>query len=226
VPRSKPEGKPNSSLADALAGVLAGLVNGDDCCVDAWALRSRSELVLLPKPGHSRQTPSLRPIGMYEALRKLARRFLSRRLISETRGFFGLTQVGVGYSGGCELVTRILQLESLPAEPFGRLSMDFANTSNSVSRAHAREVVRQLFCAGFHFLRRVYDEASTGPQLATLGAENHTFVAWTGVQQGDSGVVSCAQISLKLHYAPSCVNTMSSCQSCTTYAKVAYRRQC
>ncbi|KAJ8900921.1 hypothetical protein NDN08_000219 [Rhodosorus marinus] len=136
----------------ALAWVVEALVNGDPLCECAWFLVGRSQLCLFSKPGHTASSPAIRPIGLVEVVRKLAARWLVKILVPESRRFFGHVQLGVGYRGGCELLSVLLRSEMAYSPDSGLLSVDLTNAFNRVSRPALMHVTEDNADFGAHLL--------------------------------------------------------------------------
>lgn len=112
---------------------------------------------------------------------EVSRSGLCQRPRERITAFMAPLQVGLGLSGGCELITRAIELERASRPDWGVLVVDFRNDFNSVSRTYVLEVVRRVFQEVWPFLSGIYGGESL-PYFTTQGT---VFTARTGVQQGD-----------------------------------------
>jgi len=112
----------------ALVKILNALFQGAGGTSAPWNHLRRAQLCLLTKPDHEAARPRLRPIGMVECLRKLAGRWICQRLRQRVSAFLApLQKVGLGFSGGCELITNSIEVERASRPDWGFLVVDFRN---------------------------------------------------------------------------------------------------
>ncbi|GAB0490078.1 hypothetical protein MMPV_001308 [Pyropia vietnamensis] len=101
-----------------------------------------ADLLLLRKPGGlaADGLPKLRPIGMPEALRKLAASALARTVRDAAAALLGPHQQGVGVRSACERVLHELRAQLAACPTQAAVQLDFSNAFNRVSRTAARVV--------------------------------------------------------------------------------------
>jgi len=117
-----------------------------------------SDLLVLAKPGgvHEDGLPGLRPIGMPEALRKLAASALAATVRSSAADLLSPGQLGVGVPNACESILH--ELGAHPAHHPGDtvVQRDFANAFNLVSRLAAEAVLHSALPVLTRYLRWAY----------------------------------------------------------------------
>ena len=104
-----------------------------------------ADLLLLSKPGGVREDalPGLRPIGMPEALRKLAASALAATVRSWAAGLLSPGQLGVGVPNACERILHEWGAHLAHHPGDGILQLDFKNAFNLVSRPAAEAVLHR-----------------------------------------------------------------------------------
>lgn len=133
---------------EALVGVLL-LLTGEAAMKRmppvARAALAGADLMLVRKPGGlaADGLPKLRPIGMPEALRKLAASALARTVRDTAAALLTPHQQGVGVRSACERVLHELRahLAACPTEAV--VQLDFSNAFNRLSREAARVVAER-----------------------------------------------------------------------------------
>jgi len=98
-----------------------------------------ADLLLLSKPGGVREDglPGLRPIGMPEALRKLAASALAATVRSSAADLLSPGQLGVGVPNACERILHELGAHLAHHPGDAVLQLDFKNAFNLISRPAA-----------------------------------------------------------------------------------------
>ncbi|GAB0497434.1 hypothetical protein MMPV_008767 [Pyropia vietnamensis] len=111
-----------------------------------------ADLLLLRKPGGlaADGLPKLRPIGMPEALRKLAASALARTVRDAAAALLGPHQQGVGVRSACERVLHELRAQLAACPTQAAVQLDFSNAFNRVSRTAARGGAPRLLIRAFH----------------------------------------------------------------------------
>ncbi|GAB0498663.1 hypothetical protein MMPV_010009 [Pyropia vietnamensis] len=144
--RAAPRGSsPGPSGLRALVGVVL-LLTGEAAVTRvpsvARTALAGADLLLLRKPGGlaADGLPKLRPIGMPEALRKLAASALARTVRDAAAALLGPHQQGVGVRSACERVLHELRAQLAACPTQAAVQLDFSNAFNRVSRTAARVV--------------------------------------------------------------------------------------
>lgn len=164
---------------EALVGVLL-LLTGEAAVSRvppvARAALAGADLLLLRKPGGlaADGLPKLRPIGMPEALRKLAASALARTVRDASAALLTPCQQGVGVRSACERVLHELraQLAACPAE--AAVQLDFSNAFNRVSRTAARLVAERTLPLLTPYFEWVY--GGEGPPVYAWAADADAYL--------------------------------------------------
>jgi hypothetical protein len=118
---------------------------------------SSSELVAVPKPGHSIHTPKIRPIGICDVYSKI----LINAMVNKYEYVFthlGLKngQFGLDVPGGSEIIGHILQ-STIDSNPdIAIISCDVENAFNSINRDHILTTAFQYIPELAPFVAKIY----------------------------------------------------------------------
>jgi len=146
---------------DALVGVVL-LLTGEAATTRVPAVATHAlagaDLLLLAKPGGVREDgrPSLQPIGMPEAQRKLDASALTATKRSSAADLLSQGQLGVGVPNACERVLHELGAHLAHHPGDAVLQLDFKNVFNLVSRPAAEAVMHRALPVLTPYLRWAY----------------------------------------------------------------------
>ncbi|MBL4898042.1 MAG: hypothetical protein JKX76_00200 [Colwellia sp.] len=161
-------------LLAALIPIYVRIINNSLPSSDLWCA---SRLILLPK-----EDGSFRPIAIGEAWLRLLNRTLVAQYSTEVGRILSPVQLGVGVSGGCEIISHIAQQYSHPDTPQVTVAaIDVRNAFNTLRHDAIREGI-EAFCPS---LGPIFEWAYRHPQplFATDGVPLGQSA--TGVRQGD-----------------------------------------